>query len=99
VHACRPKDSIESAERLMRSARVRRLPVVDRFGRLCGIVALGDLARHAAIAERGPRSPSAGTVALTLAIISSPRRLRAQARDGGLDLAATVKGRDAATST
>jgi CBS domain-containing protein len=99
VHACRPTDSIEAAERLMRAARVRRLPVVDRQGRLIGIVALGDLARYVATADPEPGSPSSGTVTLTLAIVSSPSRLRAQSRDGGVDGAAMVKDRDAATST
>jgi CBS domain-containing protein len=89
VHTCRPSDSIDAAERLMRATRVRRLPVLDRRDRLCGIVALGDLAHHAATAEPEPSAPSVGSVALTLAVISSPPRRRAawQRGEGGAAIA------------
>lgn len=46
-----PSDSLAQAERVMRDAHVRRLPVVDRDGTLLGVVSLADLAREA-IRER-----------------------------------------------
>jgi len=49
---CSPTDDIESAEGIMRSRKVRRLPVVDSAGKLVGILSLTDIARVA-------RQPSA----------------------------------------
>lgn len=51
VH-CSPNDSIESAEGIMRSRKVRRLPVLDGERKLVGILSLTDIAR-------GARQPSA----------------------------------------
>lgn len=50
--ACQPQHSLEQAERAMRGARVRRLPVIDDRGTLIGMLSLADIAREAA-AERG----------------------------------------------
>jgi CBS domain-containing protein len=44
VVCCREDESIEDAAELMENRQVRRLLVIDRGGRLCGIVSLGDLA-------------------------------------------------------
>ena len=44
VFSCRADDGIETAARLMREHRVRRLPVVDAANRPIGIVSLDDLA-------------------------------------------------------
>jgi CBS domain-containing protein len=49
--ACQPQHSLEQAERTMRNARVRRLPVIDDRGALIGMLSLADIAREAA-AER-----------------------------------------------
>lgn len=44
---CVPDDEqVTEAAQLMKSRGVRRLPVVDRDGRLCGILSLSDLARR-----------------------------------------------------
>ena len=40
-------DSVEQVLRTMQERKVRRLPVVDREGRLAGIVSLGDVAVRA----------------------------------------------------
>lgn len=45
---CRPEDAAADAERTMRSAQVRRLPVVSASGDLVGIISLADIAREAA---------------------------------------------------
>jgi CBS-domain-containing membrane protein len=49
--ACQPQHSLEQAERTMRNARVRRLPVVDDRGALIGMLSLADIAREA-VAEQ-----------------------------------------------
>ncbi|MBN1240007.1 MAG: CBS domain-containing protein [Gammaproteobacteria bacterium] len=45
---CRPEDSAADAEKTMRGAQVRRLPVVSADGQLVGIISLADIAREAA---------------------------------------------------
>jgi CBS domain-containing protein len=48
VRSCHADDTLAIAESTMRSARVRRLPVVDDTGALLGMISLADLAREAA---------------------------------------------------
>jgi len=48
LQICGPRDSLGEAERIMREARIRRLPVVDEQGGLIGMITLADLAREAA---------------------------------------------------
>jgi CBS domain-containing protein len=48
LRVCRPSDSLEAAEGIMRDAQVRRLPVVDADGRVIGMISLADLAAEAA---------------------------------------------------
>jgi CBS domain-containing protein len=47
LHACRLEDDFRVALRTMKQERVRRLPVVDRQGRLAGIISMNDLVRQA----------------------------------------------------
>lgn len=49
---CGPDDSLADAERIMREAQVRRLPVQDGSGNLVGFISLADLAEEAG-RERG----------------------------------------------
>ena len=49
VLSCNASDAIADAEKTMREARIRRLPVVDGQGALVGIIGLADLAREAAL--------------------------------------------------
>jgi CBS domain-containing protein len=65
-------DSLEVAERLMRTRQVRRLPVVDEAWKLVGLLSLDDLARESRARETG-RKPAvrAKDVGKTLAAISS----------------------------
>jgi CBS domain-containing protein len=44
VVVCSPDDDCEEALRLMEKRRVRRIPAVDRTGRVVGIISQGDLA-------------------------------------------------------
>lgn len=46
-HCARDTDGLDTVHRLMRRLQVRRLPIVDREGRLVGLIGLADLARAA----------------------------------------------------
>ena len=46
VICARDDDDVEDVASKMGDAQVRRLPVIDRDERLCGIVSLGDLSRE-----------------------------------------------------
>ena len=74
VHSCRPGDTVEDAEAILRRAQVRRLPVVDEADQLVGIVSLSDLA-CAAAGCRGQKKPAIDEleIAETLASICRPR--------------------------
>jgi len=66
-----PDDPIETAERVMRTRRVRRLPVVNDSNDLVGLLSIVDLARAAGL-HRQEVEKSAEEVAATLAEISAP---------------------------
>jgi CBS domain-containing protein len=48
-----PEQSLDEALRLMAQHQVRRLPVVEEDGRLVGVLAQADVARHGADRETG----------------------------------------------
>ena len=47
VRACAPSDDVSEAEKLMRDAKVRRLPVVDDQSSLVGCLSLAQIVRKA----------------------------------------------------
>jgi CBS-domain-containing membrane protein len=55
LRVSRPEDATADAESAMRSAQVRRLPVVSESGELVGIISLADIAREAAREVASPR--------------------------------------------
>jgi CBS domain-containing protein len=66
---------LASAERLMSERQIRRLPVVDASGALCGIVSLADVAM--AVKRNGDasgRSPESSGLFQTVTAVSEPRR-------------------------
>lgn len=76
VVSCRPRDEIAQVEELMRHHQLRRLPVLDLWDSLVGMITLSDIARHAEShalrgAIEGPQ------IARTLATICSPRHAQA----------------------
>lgn len=73
VHSCRADDLLSEAAHVMRSARVRRLPVVDDEGHLRGILSLADLAEGAAGLRAPAGAVSDGELAHTLEAICRPR--------------------------
>jgi CBS domain-containing protein len=48
---CGTGDNVTECTELMQRHKIRRVPIVDDQGRLCGIVAQADIARHAAKTE------------------------------------------------
>jgi CBS-domain-containing membrane protein len=47
VYSCGPEDDIHVALQSMREGHVRRLPVVEREGKLAGVVSMDDILLHA----------------------------------------------------
>jgi CBS domain-containing protein len=74
VQVCRPADSLADAEKKMRDARVRRLPVIDEHDALVGMISLADLAQEG-MRERAAASPEVteSEVGGTLAAICEPQ--------------------------
>jgi CBS domain-containing protein len=78
VKTCAPNSSVGDVEVVMRSARIRRIPVVKSNGKLAGIVTLGDIARSS---QSSPlRAAEIPGVAKTLAVVTEPRSLAAAAQ-------------------
>jgi len=75
LYTCTPEDTLASAEKLMRSRQVRRLPVIDEQGRLAGIISLADLVKHAD--GQATREVAAHELTSTLAGICQPRAVAA----------------------
>jgi CBS domain-containing protein len=70
---CTPDDTVHEVEILMSANKLRRLPVVDDDGRLCGIVSLNDVARAAPKGKGDAADHEARRVAATLAAVSAHR--------------------------
>ena len=75
VAVVRPNDLLAKAEALMRTKKVRRLPVVDATDRLVGLLSLNDVVREAQ-QQRGRPIPAVGgdEVVSTLGAICEPRQ-------------------------
>ena len=73
IHTVRESDSLEAVEMVMRRAQVRRVPVLDRDGRLTGILSMNDLARHAHRTGRKGDGLRPDSIVQTLAVICEPR--------------------------
>jgi CBS domain-containing protein len=71
LYSCSPNDSLASAESVMRSKQVRRIPVVDDQRRVVGILSLADNARQGegTGARAAKNELSADRIAATLANI------------------------------
>jgi CBS domain-containing protein len=77
IYSCGPNDSLIEAEEVMRSRKVRRLPVLDADAKLVGIVSLNDLALESERESgRKGRQVSGQEISATLAAICEPRSKR-----------------------
>ncbi len=72
---CLPTDRIEDVETVMKTHKVRRVPVIDEQGHPVGLISMNDIARESARELRG-RGPSvrAADVVSTLASVCLPRQ-------------------------
>jgi CBS domain-containing protein len=68
LYSCAPEADIREALQIMREKRVRRLPVLNADGKLCGILSLDDVALKAREAAK-PGELSAEDVEITLEAI------------------------------
>ena len=69
--ACHAEDSVRECMRQLSRHRIRRLPIINDWGHVVGIVSQGDLARHAGYHPgRGERRAIADVVCA----VSEPRR-------------------------
>jgi CBS domain-containing protein len=71
VFSCHLKDSLESAERLMRNKQIRRMPVLNDDNRPAGVLSFNDIARYAASSRKNKGIEH--EVTQTLAAIGEPR--------------------------
>jgi CBS domain-containing protein len=71
VYSLRTTDGVRRAAKLMSEHQLRRLPIVDRDGKLAGILTLAGLA--CASAAKGKRPITPKEVGAVLAAISNPR--------------------------
>ena len=77
VYSCSPEDDLKTAENIMESKQVRRLPVIDDEGGLVGLLSFNDIVRRAAQEEgkeRVLKGLKSSEVAHTLAGICQPHR-------------------------
>jgi CBS-domain-containing membrane protein len=54
VHSCSPEADIREALQIMQEKRLRRLPVIDSAGNLCGILSMDDVLLKAQPDARAP---------------------------------------------
>jgi CBS domain-containing protein len=74
VEVCHPGDSLADAEKKMREAKIRRLPVVDEQDALIGMISLADLAQEASRERTATSQEITETeVGDTLAAICEPQ--------------------------
>lgn len=66
--------TVQTTERIMRVHQVRRLPVLNRVGKLCGLISLNDLTRESEEElTRHVAEVTSEEVMTTIAAVSSPR--------------------------
>jgi CBS domain-containing protein len=73
VYSVAPETELESAEEVMRSHQVRRIPVVEEDSRLVGVISINDLAVRAADSSGKQGQALRTNVAETLGAVSRHR--------------------------
>ncbi|MQA89294.1 MAG: CBS domain-containing protein [Gemmatimonas sp.] len=79
VRCVNKNDSVRDVMRVMRQEQVRRVPVIDREGRLVGIIAQADLAVDYASRDRD-REREVGSVVETISEPAHPERMATEGR-------------------
>jgi CBS domain-containing protein len=72
VVSVREHDEVETAEHLMQQHQIRRVPVVDANGLLCGMLSMADIARSSQLVGKPEEGLSQTDVGKTIAAISQP---------------------------
>ena len=75
LFVCTSDDDLAAAEKIMSDKKVRRLPVLDKQGRLVGLLSLSDIARRADqeyVERLGKRAVTDSEVARLTAAVSRP---------------------------
>jgi CBS-domain-containing membrane protein len=76
----RDGDEVDEVIRVMETHRIRRVPVVDRNGDICGIVSLADIARHDSKKQTGELVREVSTPARREATTTVVREVSTPAR-------------------
>jgi CBS domain-containing protein len=97
VHFVRPDDSLETAQAIMKTHRVRRVPVVDAGGNLVGVIAVTDVIRRARSSREAGDPLDLDQVVRTLGDVLRPHdpRLHLDEPGGAESTAATAHRRGA----
>jgi CBS domain-containing protein len=87
---CRMNDDVHEAMKAMSRQQVRRIPVVDDQGKLCGIVAQADIARHVDEREAGEvvediSQPGHNAIGRAFRGMTSSSGVRGEGRSHGID--------------
>lgn len=69
---CHPSESVTDALKVMKAKKVRRLPVTDEQGKLCGILSLSDVVEKAGTRRSSKAPVTANDVFDTLKAICTP---------------------------
>ena len=72
ARTCQPETDIREALRIIGQEQVRRLPVVDREGRLQGILSLSDIVLHAESGADKSKELSAAAILETFKAVCAP---------------------------
>ncbi len=72
---CAPDDDLSEAMKVMSTRQVRRLPVVDQFGKLHGILSMNDVIQEAKATRGATDSPTYKEVVATMKLIGAHRDL------------------------
>jgi CBS domain-containing protein len=72
VHSCSPEADICEALQIMQQKQVRRLPVIDSAGKLCGVLSMDDVALKVQPDAKAPE-PGAQDIHATLKSICAHR--------------------------
>lgn len=74
LYSCSPSQPITEALEMMKMHKIRRLPVIDEGGNLCGILSLSDIVQKSSARRSGKAVVTTADVVDTIKAISAPAR-------------------------